>query len=99
MSENEKPVIAGERPIIEEMPAGEYWWCTCGRSTNQPFCDGSHKGTGLTPLKFELKEPKRVAWCTCKHTKKSPLCDGSHNRLPEDACRSENACHSEDGNS
>ena len=81
MSEDPKPEVAGERPIIEEVEAGEYWWCACGKSQNQPFCDGSHQGTSFEPIKFEVKESRRVAWCTCKQTGKKPLCDGTPSRL------------------
>ncbi len=77
----EKPKIAGDRPIVEEVAPGEYWWCSCGRSANQPFCDGSHEGTSFEPIKFEVKEQRRIAWCVCKRSKKMPLCDGSHSRL------------------
>jgi CDGSH-type Zn-finger protein len=76
-----EPVIAQEFPIVQEMAAGTYWWCACGRSKTQPFCDGSHKGTGLGPKKVEIAEAKTVAWCCCKHSKNAPFCDGSHSRL------------------
>ncbi|MGI8603541.1 MAG: CDGSH iron-sulfur domain-containing protein [Verrucomicrobiales bacterium] len=64
------------------LPAGDYWWCGCGRSKAQPFCDGSHKGTGLAPHKFTMSEEKTVALCNCKQTKNRPFCDGSHTGLP-----------------
>ncbi|HLZ32703.1 MAG TPA: CDGSH iron-sulfur domain-containing protein [Nitrospira sp.] len=60
---------------------GTYHWCRCGRSKNQPFRDGSHKGTGLTPLEFSLTETKQVALCQCKQTKNPPFCDGTHKTL------------------
>ena len=65
-------------PIVKEMAPGTYWWCTCGHSKGQPFCDGSHKGTGFAPRKAEITETKTVAWCACKHTKNGAFCDGSH---------------------
>jgi CDGSH-type Zn-finger protein len=72
-------VVGGRAPIPVEVTAGEsYWWCSCGRSANQPFCDGSHQGTGLNPLEWVAPESKRVFFCTCKQTGKDPLCDGSH---------------------
>lgn len=74
----DQPVVAGKAPIVMELEPGEYWWCACGRSKGQPFCDGSHKGTGIEPQKLEVKEKKKVALCTCKHTKNGPMCDGSH---------------------
>jgi CDGSH-type Zn-finger protein len=72
------PNIPQKSPIVKEMPQGTYWWCTCGDSKNQPFCDGSHKGTGFAPHKTVLTERQTVAWCACKHSKNGPFCDGSH---------------------
>jgi CDGSH iron-sulfur domain-containing protein 3 len=80
-----------DRPIPQRMPivgvseAGEYWWCSCGRSRNQPYCDGSHKTSNCLPLRVRLSEDKKVAWCACKRTKTAPWCDGSHAKLPPDA--------------
>lgn len=75
------PVIADKKPVILELEAGTYYWCRCGQSKAQPFCDGSHAGTNFSPLAFTLDEKKRVALCACKHTEKSPFCDGAHKRL------------------
>ena len=77
-----EPVIAARTPAVVELEAGEYWWCQCGRSQNQPFCDGSHKGSEFSPVKFEIEETKKVALCRCKHTGNQPFCDGTHKRLP-----------------
>ncbi len=79
---SEQPAIGGTAPIPVELKAGEeVWWCACGRSANQPFCDGSHEGTGFSPMQFIAPETKRVFFCTCKRSKNSPLCDGSHKTL------------------
>jgi CDGSH-type Zn-finger protein len=76
-----EPVIAQQFPYALELEAGKYWWCACGRSAKQPFCDGSHKDTGITPVAFELEEAKKVWLCGCKHTKDQPFCDGTHKSL------------------
>jgi CDGSH-type Zn-finger protein len=75
------PVIAQKFPAVQKMEKGTYYWCACGRSKAQPFCDGSHKGTEFAPLKVEITESKTVAWCQCKHTKTPPFCDGSHHSI------------------
>ncbi len=73
------PKIAATAPIRVEVEAGKsYFWCACGQSANQPFCDGSHKGSDFTPLKYTATEAKAVFFCACKHTKNAPMCDGSH---------------------
>ena len=56
-----------------------YWWCSCGKSSKQPFCDGSHRGSNFAPLQYKADQSKKVFFCTCKLTKDQPLCDGSHN--------------------
>lgn len=75
-------VVAQKAPIPVEVEAGKsYFWCVCGRSEKQPFCDGSHQGTDLAPMKWTAEETKRVFFCACKQTGGEPLCDGSHNKL------------------
>ena len=77
-----KPIIAQKKPAKVELEKGEtYYWCRCGRSKNQPFCDGSHKGTGLSPLEFKPDKSGEVFLCRCKGTADAPYCDGTHNRL------------------
>lgn len=76
-----EPVIAQKGPYPLNLQPGTYYWCACGRSKNQPFCDGSHKETGLTPIKLELTEATEIFLCGCKHSGKKPYCDGTHKRL------------------
>ena len=78
-----EPVCAQKAPYAQELEAGDYWWCSCGQSRNQPFCDGSHKGTDFTPKKFSLAEKAKVWLCGCKHTKTTPFCDGAHKDLKD----------------
>ncbi|HEY9188596.1 MAG TPA: CDGSH iron-sulfur domain-containing protein [Bacteroidota bacterium] len=75
------PKVAQKSPIVMEVDAGVYWWCACGESKNQPFCDGSHKSTEFTPLEVKIEEKKKVAWCACKSTKNQPFCDGTHRTI------------------
>jgi len=76
-----KPTIAAKQPAVLELEPGTYYWCACGKSANQPFCDGSHEGTPFTPQVLEISEKKTVALCQCKRTKTPPFCDGSHAEL------------------
>jgi len=67
-------------PIAIDVEAGKiYWWCSCGRSASQPFCDGTHKGSEYAPMKYTAIESGRLWFCACKQTASPPLCDGSHN--------------------
>lgn len=76
-----EPKIAGTQPVVLDLEPGTYYWCTCGHSEKQPFCDGKHKGTGFTPQKVELTEATKVPFCACKHSGKGHQCDGSHRNL------------------
>ena len=71
-----KSLITEKQPAVMELEPGTYYWCSCGKSNNKYFCDGSHKGTEFTPLVFEVTEKKNVAVCNCKHTKNPAYCDG-----------------------
>ena len=76
------PVRASDTPYAVDVEEGKsYFWCTCGRSSKQPFCDGSHKDTSFTPMKWTAEEDGKKFFCTCKQTGNSPLCDGSHNQV------------------
>ena len=77
----DKPLIALKTPTVTDLDAGTYYWCACGRSSNQPFCDGSHAGTSFQPVEIKLDEKKRVALCNCKQTAKGPYCDGAHKHV------------------
>ena len=73
------PVRASDLPFGIDVEAGkDYFWCACGRSDSQPFCDGSHKDTGFTPVKYSATEDGKVFFCGCKTSGNQPLCDGSH---------------------
>ena len=76
-----EPVCAQKGPYALELIPGDYWWCACGQSKAQPFCDGSHKGTGLSPMEYVAPRSKTVYFCGCKATDNKPLCDGAHGDL------------------
>jgi len=75
------PVSPQKAPYPVELAPGDYWWCACGRSKNQPFCDSSHKGSEFTPKKFTITRAEKKWLCGCKHTKNPPFCDGTHKSL------------------
>ncbi len=78
----EKPIIAETTPAKADLKAGEkYFWCACGRSSTQPFCDGSHRGSSMTPVAVTVEEDTEAFLCRCKATANRPYCDGSHTRL------------------
>jgi CDGSH-type Zn-finger protein len=76
-----EPVIAQKSPYGVELEPGTYWWCACGKSIDQPFCDGSHQSSGITPVKFEITEHGKYWLCGCKHSQDQPFCDGNHKQL------------------
>jgi len=77
-------VVAQKKPYIVELEEGkQYWWCACGRSKAQPFCDGSHQGTGIEPLGFVADRNGRRGLCGCKHAAHPPFCDGTHAGLED----------------
>jgi CDGSH-type Zn-finger protein len=75
------PQSPQKTPYVTDLEPGKYAWCACGLSAKQPLCDGSHKGTGLSPTVFEVDTSRKVALCGCKQTAGKPFCDGSHSKL------------------
>ncbi|MDT8346266.1 MAG: CDGSH iron-sulfur domain-containing protein [Flavobacteriaceae bacterium] len=75
------PDIPKKSPYIVEVEPGKYFWCACGKSNKQPYCDGSHKGTDFNPIPVDIEAQKPVAWCGCKHSDNGAFCDGSHKKL------------------
>lgn len=78
-----EPNIVKRAPTVILEEPGLKFWCACGKSSKEPYCDGSHKGTDFAPVKVNIEEEKKVAWCSCKHSKKGAICDGAHSSLPE----------------
>lgn len=78
-----EPKIPQRAPYVLDIQPGTYAWCACGGSKSQPYCDGSHAGTGFVPVIEKVADAKKVAWCGCKHSKTRPFCDGSHKTLPK----------------
>ena len=77
-----QPSIAQKAPYATRVEAGKtYYWCACGKSRNQPFCDGSHKGSEFTPVAYTADKAGDVYFCGCKASRKAPLCDGTHKSL------------------
>lgn len=74
----EPPGRKQSQPFVDECSAGKYAWCRCERSSTYPYCDGTHRGSDVTPCKVVFEAPRTVAWCACGRTKTQPFCDGSH---------------------
>lgn len=72
---------AGSHPLVTELGIGTYYWCRCGKTKTPPYCDGSHQGSGVTPLEFTVEEAQTAAICNCGLTSNPPYCDGSHAKL------------------
>lgn len=79
---SDQPRIAQKSPFAVDVEQGEtYYWCACGKSANQPWCDGSHKGSAFSPLPFTAEKSETLYLCGCKHSANKPFCDGSHKKL------------------
>lgn len=76
-----QPVCVQKSPFAVDLAPGEYYWCACGLSKTQPFCDGSHDGTGIEPVKFAIAEQGKYYLCGCRASGKAPFCDGTHQKL------------------
>lgn len=82
MADKPRPHVAQKAPYPVELKVGQkYFWCSCGNSKNQPFCDGSHKGSSFSPTAFIAEKSDTVYLCGCKHSGNPPYCDGTHNKL------------------
>ena len=75
------PIVAYQKPAVLKLDEGTYWWCRCGRSQTQPWCDGSHAGTGIEPMEVSIDKARNYALCQCKATANQPFCDGAHSAL------------------
>lgn len=77
-----EPDMPSKSPYRVDVEAGKtYFWCACGRSAKQPFCDGSHAGTEFTPMPFAATSDGAVFFCGCKRSARKPVCDGTHGTL------------------
>ncbi len=80
----DKPIVAAKSSVGVELEAGKtYYFCTCGKSENQPFCDGGHKGTNFSPEAFTAEKDGKAFLCQCKNSGNGPFCDGSHKKVPD----------------
>jgi len=78
-----EPKIADKLPAVMELEPGDYYYCACGESQGQPFCDGAHQRTDFSPVLFQIEEKKKTAICQCKRTATAPFCDGTHAKLSD----------------
>ena len=78
-----EPNVFDTKSVRLDLQPGKYYWCACGSSKNQPWCDGSHKGGPFTRVELAVEEPRQASMCLCKHSKNKPFCDGSHKPLRE----------------
>ena len=78
---NDTPQCPQRGPYGVELEPGRYFWCSCGLSERQPFCDGSHKPTAFTPVAIDIEMRTTIWFCGCKQTGASPRCDGSHDAM------------------
>lgn len=79
---DKQPVIAQKSPFAIDVETGKsYWWCSCGKSATQPFCDGSHKGSDFSPIEYKADKSEAVYFCGCKQSANGALCDGAHKKL------------------
>jgi CDGSH-type Zn-finger protein len=79
------PTVTDNKPLRVELTEGEkYFYCTCGKSLNQPFCDGSHQGTGFAPMVITAEKTGPAFFCQCRNSSNAPFCDGTHSKIPED---------------
>lgn len=79
---SQEPVVYQKAPFAVEVEEGKtYYWCRCGRSKNQPYCDGAHQGTDFQPLAYTAEKSDTVYLCGCKKTGDEPFCDGTHHSL------------------
>ena len=74
-------ICAQKAPYVRDEQPGQKYWCACGRSANQPYCDGSHRDTGFSSVPVIIEEARKVAWCGCKQSGNKPYCDGTHKKL------------------
>ena len=81
----QQPIIADNKPAkIALEKDKKYYFCACGKSRKQPFCDGSHQGSEFTPMAFVCDESKDYFLCQCKYSANKPYCDGSHREISDD---------------